>query len=146
MSVAVVPHSQSQDSEEPHAKPLKLVWRDWRTSSKQLSGSADSHTHSISLQYGPPRRGMRPNARAFTGWYDDPGRSVDDYSHGGVKSVAEEVARDMGLQESELDSDKKLEVIEALLGADGRQLLESHARDETTLRKVIEDELEVEDF
>jgi len=131
MSVAVVPspYSQSQDSEEPDAKPLKLIWRDWWTRSKYLTGSADSHMHSIFLQYGPPRRGM--HSKAFTGWYDDdPGTSVTKYSHGGVKSVVEEVVRDMGFRESELDY--KLEIIEALLGDDKRELLERYAQDGTT--------------
>jgi hypothetical protein len=142
MSVAVVPspHLQSQDSEEPHAKPLELVWRDWSTSSRYLTGSADSHMHSISLRYGPPHRGMRSKATAFTGSYGDPGRNESKSSHGGIKSVVEEVVRDMGFRECELDN--KLEVIEALLGDDGRQLLGRHAEDETTLKKVIEDELE----
>jgi hypothetical protein len=68
MSVAVVPspHSQSQDSEEPHAKPLELVWRDWWTSSRYLTGSTDPHMHSLSLRYGHRRRGMHSKARAFT--------------------------------------------------------------------------------
>lgn len=51
--------------------------------------------------------------------------------------------RDMGFRECELDN--KLEVIEALLGDDGSQLLESHSQDGTTLRKIIEDEPEEED-
>jgi hypothetical protein len=50
----------------------------------------------------------------------------------------------MGFRECELDN--KLEAIEALLGDDGRQLLEGHAQDETTLKKVIEDELEEDDL
>jgi hypothetical protein len=50
----------------------------------------------------------------------------------------------MGFRECELDN--KLEVIEALLGDDGRQLLGGHAQDETTLKKVIEDELEEDDL
>ena len=148
MSVVVIPdpspHSQSQDAEEPHAKPLELVWRDWWTSSRYLTGSADSHMHSFSLVYGLPHREMRSKATAFTGWYDDPGTSESQSSHGGVKSVVEEVVRDMGFRECELDN--KLEVIEALLGDDGRQLLEGHAQDGTTLRKIIEDELEEEDY
>jgi hypothetical protein len=83
-------------------------------------------------------------ATAFTGWYDDPGTSDSESSHGGIKSVVEEVVRDMGFRECELDN--KLEVIEALLGDDGRQLLESDAQEGTTLRKIIEDELEEEDY
>jgi hypothetical protein len=85
---------------------------------------------------------MRSKATAFTGSYGDPGILKSKSSHGGVKSVVEEVVRDMGFRESELRN--KLEVIEALLGDDGRRLLESHAENETTLREVIEDELEVE--
>jgi hypothetical protein len=80
---------------------------------------------------------------AFTGWYCDSGTSGSGYSHGRIKSVVEEVARDMGFREGELDN--QLEVIEALLGHDGRELLESHAEGKTSLRKVIEDELE-EDY
>jgi len=83
---------------------------------------------------------MRSKATAFTSRYSDPGMSESESSHGGIKSVVEEVVRDMGFRERELDD--KLEVIEALLGDDGRQLLESHAREGTTLRKIIEDELE----
>ena len=41
-------------------------------------------------------------------------------SHDGIKSAVEEVVRDMGCE-----LDNKLEVIEALLGEDGRQLLDS---------------------
>jgi hypothetical protein len=54
--------------------------------------------------------------KAFTGWYNEyePADSVS--SHGGVKSVVEEVVRDMGLHECELDN--KLGVIEALMGGD----------------------------
>jgi hypothetical protein len=85
---------------------------------------------------------MRSNATAFTGWYDDPGISRCGYSHGGINSVVEEIVRDMGFRESELDN--KLEILEALLGDDGRQLLENHA-DETTLRKIVEDELNTEE-
>jgi hypothetical protein len=145
MSVAVVPspHSQSQDSEEPRAKPLELVWRDWQTSSRYFLGTARSNMHSISLRYGP-RHGMRSKATAFTGWYGEPGIIESESSHGGVKSVVEEVVRDMGFRECELVN--KLGVIEALLGDDGRQLLESRAEDGTTLREVIEDELEMENF
>ena len=109
-----------------------------------ISGSADSNMHSISLQYGPPHRRMRSKATAFTGWYEDPGTSLEsELSHGGVKSVVEEVVQDMGLRENQLDN--KLEVIEALLGDDGRRLLESHGRT-LALRKVIEDELEEKVF
>jgi len=88
---------------------------------------------------------MRSKATAFTGSYADPGTSVSGFSHDGIKSVVEEVVRDMGFRESELDN--KLEVIEALLGGDGRQLLggHDHAWDEKTLRKIIEDELEQEE-
>ena len=52
MSVTMVPspHSPSQGSEEPHVKPLELVWHDWWTTSKYGTGSADSHMRSISLQ------------------------------------------------------------------------------------------------
>ncbi len=84
---------------------------------------------------------MRLEATAFTGRYFDPATLVSASSHGGVKSVAEEVVRDMGFRESELDN--KLEVIEALLGDDGRQLLDGHGHveDGATLRKVIEDEV-----
>lgn len=87
---------------------------------------------------------MRSKATAFTGWYEDPGTSLEsELSHGGVKSVVEEVVQDMGLRENQLDN--KLEVIEALLGDDGRRLLESHGRT-LALRKVIEDELEEKVF
>jgi hypothetical protein len=143
MSVAVVPspYSQSQDSEERHAKPLELVWRDWWTGASYIIGSADSNMHSISLRYGPPHRGMRSEATAFTGWCDALGASASRSSHGGIKSVVEEVVRDMGFRECELDN--KLEVIEALLGDDGRQLLEGEAHEGTTLRETIEDELEM---
>jgi hypothetical protein len=134
MSVAVVP--SPQDLEQLHAKSLELVWQDWRTHSRYLTGSASSHMHSLSLKYAHARR-----VEAFTGWYCDPGTSESQSSHAGIKSVVTEVARDMGFREGELDN--KLEVIEALLGHDGRQLLESHAQD-TTLRKIIEDELEEE--
>ena len=61
---------------------------------------------------------MHSKAKAFTGWYDDPGKSESEFSHGGIKSVVEEVIRDMAFREGELDN--KLEVIEALLGHDGR--------------------------
>ena len=47
----------------------------------------------------------------------------------------EEVA---GFREGELD---KLKVIEALLGDDGRLLLESHSAYLKSLKKVIEDDL-----
>ncbi|KAI0276690.1 hypothetical protein BGY98DRAFT_687963 [Russula aff. rugulosa BPL654] len=62
MSVAVVPspHSHSEeadsenseevDSKETHGKPLELVWKDWWTSSRYFTGSADSYMHSISLR------------------------------------------------------------------------------------------------
>jgi hypothetical protein len=140
MSVAVVPspNSQSQDSDEPHAKPLELIWRYWWTRSRYITGLAGSNMHSISLQYGP-RRGMHSKATAFIGLYDDPGGSVRGLSHDGIKSVVEEVVRDMGCE-----LDNKLEVIEALLGDDGRRLLKSHAQDGITLRKIIEEELEEE--
>jgi hypothetical protein len=85
---------------------------------------------------------MSLKATAFTGWYDDPGTSDTKSSHGGIKSVVEEVVRDMGFREHELDN--KLEVVEALLGDDGRKILESYAQDGTTLRKIIEDDLEEE--
>jgi hypothetical protein len=84
---------------------------------------------------------MRSKATAFTGWYDDPGISMTEYSHGGIKSVVEEVVRDLGFRESELDNKLVMEVLDALLGDDGRKLLENHTN-ETTLRKVIEDELD----
>jgi hypothetical protein len=46
----------------------------------------------------------------------------------------------------ECELDNKLEVIEALLGDDGRQFLKSHAQAGITLRKIIEDKLEEEDY
>jgi hypothetical protein len=82
---------------------------------------------------------MHSKATAFIGLYDDPGGSVRGLSHDGIKSVVEEVVRDMGCE-----LDNKLEVIEALLGDDGRRLLKSHAQDGITLRKIIEEELEEE--
>jgi hypothetical protein len=81
---------------------------------------------------------------AFTGWYDDPGTSETEFSHGGIKYVVEQLVQDMGFREQELDNILKLEVIEALLGDDGRQILESYAQEGTTLRKIIEDDLEEE--
>jgi hypothetical protein len=128
---------------EPYTMPLELVWRDWRTSSPYLSGSADSHMHSISLRYGLHRRGMRLEAKSFMGWYDDPGTSETELSHGGIKSVVENVVRHMGFLEGELDN--KLEVIEALLGKDGRKILDSYPEDGATLRKIIEEEMELEE-
>jgi hypothetical protein len=135
MSVAVVPssHSQSQDA---HAKPLRLVWRDWWTCPKYATGCAISCKYSLSLRYG-----CGVKAKAFTSCYDDPGISTSALSHGGINSVVEEVARDMGFGRGELD---KLEVIEALLGPDGSELLESHPPEGITLREIIEDELEEE--
>jgi hypothetical protein len=46
----------------------------------------------------------------------------------------------MGFRECELDN--QLEVIEALLGNDGRQILEGHTQDGPTFRKIIENGLE----
>ena len=135
MSVAVAP---SPDS-EPHVKTLKLDYLDWWSSSRYLTGAAQSHMQSISFQYGPPHRGK---TKAFTGWYDDPGTSETISKHGGIKSVVKEIVRDMGFHGCEID---ELEVIEALLGDDGRELLESYAQDGPTLRKIIEDELEVDE-
>jgi len=90
---------------------------------------------------------MRSKARAFTGSYGDPGASVSELSHGGINSVVEEVVRDMGFRECELDNKNKLAVIEALLGDDGRQLLESHADEyRPTLRTIIEEELQEEKY
>jgi hypothetical protein len=85
MSVAVVPspHSRSQDSEEPHAKPLELVWQTWTTGSRYVTAFADSYMYSISLQYGPPRDGMHSKANAFVGWYfDGSGVFESKHSHG----------------------------------------------------------------
>jgi len=87
---------------------------------------------------------MRSKATAFTGWYDDPGMSMSGFSHGGIQSVVEEVVRDMGFRESELDNKLVMEVLDALLGGDGRRLLENYAL-ETTLRKIIEDKLDREE-
>jgi hypothetical protein len=131
MSVAVV---------QSPVKLLELVWRNWSTTSKYATGLAVSYMHSISLQYGLPHCEMHGPVTAFTNSYDDPGITFINSSHGGIKSVVEEVVRDMGLSERELDN--KLELIEALLGDDGRQLLESHPEDGTPLKKIIEDELD----
>jgi hypothetical protein len=58
----------------------------------------------------------------------------------------EEVIRDMGFRESELDIELVVKVIGALLGDDGMEILESTIRDreETKLRDIIEYELEEE--
>ncbi|KAN0126609.1 hypothetical protein V8E52_000249 [Russula decolorans] len=130
MSVAVVPspHSQSQDLEEPHAKPLELVWRDWWTGASQIPTCILFPFDTVLLIVECARRRQ-------------PLRAVSRSSHDGVKSVVEEVVRDMGFRECELDN--KLEVIEALLGDDGRQLSEGEAHEGTTLRETIEDELEM---
>ena len=146
MSVNVAPSLYSPASQPRPAQPIQLVWRDWCTGANYLTGSADSHMHSISLQYGP-RRGTYSEAKGFTGWYQDPGMSRTRYSHGGIRSVVEEVVRDMGFHESELDN--KVEVLEALLGDDGKRLVEKHTGPGVTLRKTIEDEIEIgmeEDF
>jgi hypothetical protein len=145
MLVTVAPASPHSESKEPHAKPLTLIWRDWQTSSAYISGTADSHTRSISLHYGP-RHGMclpEPEAKAFIGSYSDPQMALSGFSHGGVRSVVEKVVRDMGVRECEFGN--KLEVIDALLGDDGKKLLESHTHKKITLRKIIEDKLEEED-
>ena len=142
-SVPDPPHSQSQDSEEPHshAERLELVWRDWWTISKYLTGCAASNMHSITIIYGPPHRdGKHSKATAYTGLYDDPGTTESESTHGNIKSVVEKVVRDMGFRGDELGNE--LEIIEALLGDDGRQLLESRPQDGPTLRKIIKDELE----
>lgn len=147
MSVTVVPRpyiQPPQGSGELSAKSLKLVWRDWWTTSRYLTGSAQSLMHSITLEYDsldPGKKSTR--AEAFIGWYDDPGTGESELNHGGIKSVVEEVVRDMGLSEGELDS--HLKVLEALLGDDGRQLLESHD-DEKTLSQIIDEELEEEEY
>ena len=113
---------------------------------------SDSHTCFISLQYGPPGEGTQSKATVFTGWYDDDsGISQSLSSHGGIKSVVGDVVRDMGFREGEIDDKLKLEVIEALLGGDGRQILDivpKRARDGkvlSALKDVIKDELEVDD-
>jgi hypothetical protein len=132
-------------SPEPHvAKTLKLDYLDWWSSSRYITGAAQSHMQSISFQYGSPQHGMGVKAKAFTGWYDDPGMSETISNHGGIKSVVKEIVRDLGFRECEIDNE--LEVIEALLGDDGRELLESYAKDGPTLRKIIEDKLEVEEY
>lgn len=68
------------------------------------------------------------------------------HSHGGIRSVVEEVIRDMGFRENELDIEPMVKVIGALLGDDGMEILESTIRDreETRLRDIIEYELEEE--
>jgi hypothetical protein len=120
--------------------PLELVWRDWQTSLKYISVSVDSHILSISLQYGPPHGGTRSlKATAFICKYDHLQASLSESAHGGVKSVVEEMVRDMGFREGDIN---KLEVIGVLLGDDGRQLMESQAVDGTTLGEIIEDELD----
>ena len=149
MSVAVVPesHLQSQDPEEPHVEPLELLWQDWGTTSRYfLTDTADSHTYSISLEYGSPHCELYSLATAYAGLYADPGISKRGFSHGGIKFVVEEVVQDMGFREHELDNSLKLEVLEALLGDDARELLHGDAVDAagTTLRKIIEDDLESE--
>ena len=108
---------------------------------------------SITLQYGPPGDGMHSKGIAFTGWYDDDsGISQSVSSHGGIISIVDEVVRDMGFNEGELDDKLRLEIIEALLGADGRPMLDSvpkRARDGKVgpaLRDVIKGKLEEEDF
>jgi hypothetical protein len=168
MAVTVVPspYSQWKNSEEP--QPLELVWRDWWTSSKNGTGSADSFMYSLSLRYGPNftaesrtdeeedfpltsrgircDRGKRWTMKAFTGSYIDPGPSLYQSSNGGIKCVAAELARDMGFRGGKVDDKLPMEVIEALLGDDGRQLLDSCVEEGTPLRKVIEDELEEDEF
>ena len=91
---------------------------------------------SISLRYGKHSKPVK----AYIGWYDDPGGSETVLSHGRIKSVVKEVVRDMGFHEGELDN--KVEVIEALLGDDGNQILDGYAEDGPTLRRIIEHELE----
>lgn len=141
LSVAVVlsRHSQSRRAKKkPRGKRLELFWRDWETSSRYLSGSADSDMHSITLQYG------RSKATAFTGGYADPGTSGIEHSHGGIKSVVKKVVKGMGFHGSEHYNET--EVIEALLSRDGGQLLDLHAQIDgrPTLRETIEDKLELE--
>ena len=78
---------------------MRSLWNSFgetATGARYIVGSADSNMHSISLRYGPPHRGMRSEATALTGWYHALGASVSRSSHGDVKSVVEEVARDMG--------------------------------------------------
>jgi hypothetical protein len=58
----------------------------------------------------------------------------------------EDVVKGMGFRESERYNE--LEVIEALLGRDGGQLLDLHAQiyRRPTLRETIEDKLELEEY
>ena len=95
--------------------------------------------HSITLQYG------RSKATAFTGDYTDPGISEIEHSHGDIKLVVEDVVKGMGFRESKRYDE--LEVIEALLGRDGGQLLDlyAHIDHRPTLRETIEDDLEREE-
>lgn len=158
MSVAVVPsppsHSQSQGQgsagpadEPPRAKkkPLELIYRDWMTRTLYVSGAAESEMLYIFLHYGDSGDATRSRARAFSGRYSDPQIRGIGYSHGRIKSVVGEVARDMGLREGELEN--KLEMIDALLGDDGKELLDSPPWEgpREPLRKVIEDELEMKE-
>ena len=78
--------------------------------------------------------------------YTDPGTTEFKSTHGNIKSVVEKVVRDMGFRGDELGNEL---IIEALLGDDGRQLLESRPPDERygpTLREIIKDELEEERY
>lgn len=171
MAVTVVPSPYSQ-SKVSYMRPLEVVWRDWWTSSKNGTGSADSFMYSLSIRCRRPNfnaesptaekedpdfrlpsrglrldRGKRGTAKAFTGWYVDPGPSLYQSSHGYIKAVVAELVQDMGfLGGGDEDDTLLVEVIEALLGDDGKQLLESCVEEGTPLRKVIEDELEEEDF
>ncbi|KAK2756135.1 hypothetical protein FQN54_005543 [Arachnomyces sp. PD_36] len=147
MSVTVVPRPDMQPpqgSGELPAKSLKLAWRDWWTTSRYLTGLAQSHMHSITLEYDSLDPGKGPTrVKAFIGWYDDPGTGEVALNHGGIKSVVDEVVRDMGLGEGELGS--QLEVLEALLGDEGRQLLKKND-DEKTLSQIIDEELKEEKY
>jgi hypothetical protein len=157
VTVDLSPYSPSQNSEEPHAKQLELIWKEWETSLKCGTGSADSLMYSLSLRYSHPKdltdreedlsiptyqlrhdRRKPATVKAFTSSYMDVGLSMYQSSHGGIRYVVQELVKDMGFCGGEVDNKLQMEVMEALLGDDGKQLLGSCIEGGTPLREIID--------
>ncbi|KAI0263508.1 hypothetical protein BGY98DRAFT_940216 [Russula aff. rugulosa BPL654] len=93
-----------------------LQWFHLRIHSRKTQRS---HVLSLLNSFGKTGR----QAETFMAWYDDGSGATDTaYAHGGIRSVVEEVIRDMGFRESELDIELVVKVIGALLGDDGMEI------------------------
>jgi len=116
-------------------KKLNLTLCNWSTGQIYLTGSAGSSTISVSIKYGDGKAG---SAKAAASIYGDPGKIINDASHGQVKTVLTTLLSDLGGGDG-LD---EIGILELFAGNDMKGIFDVEVDTNPSLRKVIMEQMD----